>query len=297
VGCGAKVTLWGGLALAVFLIATPASAQDDVLVAVDSGSHIQPIARVVKGQWLSISPAREDLLRAATRQWVRWYTAGTSVPIRTSADDVTHSCDARGTLRVANSPLHPSEIRDASHVGLAVAGDVRVDSVRRVEVGDARWNRVEAAIRRLFQEREHEQRLSPGNVARIPVTIDALYATGERASQLYYFEASKSVPDESSGDPDVDPKGILRITVAGWLRDSAAGMVPAGTKSELHWEQLDESRAARTEADLIPLGIVQRGDQRIWVMKSAADTRARFALYEVTASRARTVLTMREGGC
>jgi hypothetical protein len=130
---------------------------------------------------------------------------------------------------------------------------------------------VEAGIARVFAQREKEQRVSPERLAAARVSIDFLYAAGDGSSRLYYYEASKTIHDA---------EGVLRVSVAGWLRGEGAEPRSLGAKSELQWLELAEERFGDKEipepapipdpkASLVPLGVIRRANQQVWVMQRA----------------------------
>ena len=130
---------------------------------------------------------------------------------------------------------------------------------------------VEAVVKRIFAEREKEQRVSPANLASARLTIDFLYAAGQGPSRVFYYEASKMIPDA---------EGLLRVSVAGWLRGEGPAQRSLGSKSELQWAEFadadDEERVIpepRTipaaTPGLVPAGALARAGQQTWVMRRA----------------------------
>jgi hypothetical protein len=129
---------------------------------------------------------------------------------------------------------------------------------------------VTAVVGRVFGEREKEQRVSAPNLAGARLSIDFLYAAGQGAARVYYYEASKTIPDA---------EGILRVSVAGWLRGDGAAQRSLGSKSELHWAELadddggdqpvipDPAPIPDAAAALVPLGVLIRAGEHTWVMK------------------------------
>ena len=254
------------------------------LVAVDEGTRLQPIARVSGEEWSS--PAGLALPRA----WTRWYTTGTSAAVE------VRSTRAACAAVAAPSP-RPAGLLDAGHVGIATAGGAVVAAARRLAPGSPELAVVEPAVRRAYEQREREQRLSASNVSGFPMRVDRVYATPAGTTPaVYYFEASKRIPDAGgSTDPD-DPKGTLRITVAGWLRASDRGMVPLGTRSELRWEQ-DDRPSPATGGDMVPLGLVRHAGRYAWVMKSPGVRRNAFAVYDTPQGGVRMLASADAGVC
>ena len=164
-------------------------------------------------------------------------------------------------------------------------GGAAVEVPRRLMAGTAEWEKLEPAIRTIVQQREREHRLTAATLASAPMTIEWVYASGpERPSITYYFEASRRVPDPGTAPPE-DPKGTLRVAVAGWLRADAAGVMAVGSRSELGWEQ-DQAEPASSapRPDLEPLGVVMEGGQIVWVMRMRLGRIDRFSLYAIGAS-------------
>ena len=136
---------------------------------------------------------------------------------------------------------------------------------------------VDATVKRVFAEREKEQRVSAPNLAKARLTIDFLYASGRGASRVFYYEASKTIPDA---------EGVLRVSVAGWLSGEGAAQRSLGSKSELQWAELADADDAaqpvipepRTLPDvtpgLVPLGALSRDGQQTWVLRRARGTGA-----------------------
>jgi hypothetical protein len=131
---------------------------------------------------------------------------------------------------------------------------------------------VEPDISRVFAQREKEQRISPASLAAARLSIDFLYAAGEGSARIYYYEASKTIPDA---------EGLLRVSVSGWLRGDGAGPRSLGSKSELLWLELSDSADGEppvipepaplpdAAAALVPLGVLGHASGHVWVMRRA----------------------------
>jgi hypothetical protein len=130
---------------------------------------------------------------------------------------------------------------------------------------------VEADVARVFAQREKEQRVSAANLAKARVSIDFLYAAGERTARMYYYEASKTI---------LDAEGLLRVSVSGWLRGDSGLPRSLGSKSELQWIELAEDPGGDREipepapipdpvASLVPQGVLGDATGQIWVMRRA----------------------------
>jgi hypothetical protein len=168
-----------------------------------------------------------------------------------------------------------------------------VQPVRRVVAASAEWTTVQRAARDVFSRREREQRLVVQRLAAVPMTLDAVYASGAAASATYYFEASKRVEDTSpNADPDTDPAGVLTLRVTGWLQASNARPTPIASKADVEWHQLDRAPSV-TLVDLVPIGTLRQADAIVWVMKREADTAATFILYKMRGSAVEMVLRSR----
>jgi hypothetical protein len=128
---------------------------------------------------------------------------------------------------------------------------------------------VDADVARVFAQREKEQRVSAANLTKAHVSIDFLYAAGEGAARMYYYEASKTIPDASA---------LLRVSVSGWLRDGGQPR-SLGSKSELQWIEIGEDPDADKEiipnpapppdpaAALLPQGVLSSATGQVWVMR------------------------------
>jgi hypothetical protein len=179
---------------------------------------------------------------------------------------------------------------------LIASGGLVAQNVRAVGSGTPEWLRLAPAIGQAFERREREARLTTDRTSRAPRAIDWIYALDDSAGRVYYFEASRRVPNASDDvDADTDPPGTIRIAVAGFLRDGRDGPVSIGTKSELRWEQ-DGRPAGPGRPDLTPLGTVTHGGRSVWVMKGQSGPSSWFTLYEV-GDATRTVLTARVTSC
>ena len=200
-----------------------------------------------------------------------------------------------GAARACNASAFKLAVRDGTV--RATAGLVLVP-VRSV----AAANRapLDAAIGPLFAARAREQRIDEQNLSRAPLSVDALYAATSPAGVAYYFEASKRLhdtapPADAAADDDPDPRGVVRVTVSGWLRDRG-GIEPAGTKSELHWDPVDDRGRSAMAPGLVPLGVVG-GAEPIWVMRRAVGDRVSYLLYAVHATAVRLLLTVPALSC
>jgi len=172
--------------------------------------------------------------------------------------------DARAAQRATAAATTPAWAACAG----GLAGGV-VEPVRRLSALNEKAL-VEATVARVFAQREKEQRVSAPNLATARVSIDFLYAAGQEAARVYYYEASKTIPDA---------EGILRVSVAGWLSGDGAAQRTLGSKSELHWAELadadpDDPTAIPEPptipdptAALVPQGVVSRAGQHTWVMR------------------------------
>jgi hypothetical protein len=240
------------LALGLALSAGSGAQSSDLVLSVDDGTRVRPIARLVNSEWVSAAPC-------------------------TSGD----------------APSTPAGVGER----LVASRGLVAKAVRAVAPGAPEWLRLAPAIEQAFDRREREERLTSDRTARAPRAIDWIYAFEGGAERIYYFEASRRVPNASDDvDADTDPPGTIRVAVAGFLRDGRGGPVSIGTKSELRWEQ-DGRPAGPGRPDLTPLGVVSYGDRSVWVMKGQSGPSSWFSLYEVGAEAPRTVLTARVTRC
>jgi hypothetical protein len=252
----ASVAGLAAAAVAVGVVVGVAQGTGPTAIAVVSGNRTQAIARFALGQWQVVGDA--------------------------------HACDAAGFRFTA---------RQGS---LRATAGVALMPVRPVTAAPERAA-VDAIITPLFATREREQRVDARDLARAPVSVDVMSAAASPAGVLYYFEASKRLhdagpPADADADGEVDPRGIVRVTVSGWLR-SGARIAPVGTKSELHWDPLDDRGRARPGPDLEPLGIAANGAEPLWVMQRTIGDRVSYLLYAVGESSIRLVLTVPAVSC
>jgi hypothetical protein len=133
---------------------------------------------------------------------------------------------------------------------------------------------VQDDISRVFAQREKDQRVAPERLASARLSIDFLYAAGEGQTRIFYYEASKTIPDA---------EGLVRVSVAGWLRGEGGQPRSLGAKSELNWLELAEESFGDKEipepapipdpaAALVPLGVLGQAGGHVWVMRRAIGT-------------------------
>jgi len=282
------------LAIAVSASALSTAQPAGLLVAVDLGTQLEPIARFDGSTWVAVPSS--GFGRSIPLAWTRVYAPGPSVAIRLGATEPFGRCERPRRLPVASPPAVPRGAFDPLYVGVAVSSAIPHDSLRRVAERSSEWTAVSAAISPLFERRAERQGVASSALARVPMTVDWLVAAASSAAPpTFYFEASKRIPD-AGGTPSEDPKGVVRISVTGWLRTLNDRIVPAGTKSELSWEPDDRSSLSSSPG-LLPLGVLRQGDEGVWVMKSRIGTRDTFTLYSVRGSIARALLTVDAAVC
>ena len=139
----------------------------------------------------------------------------------------------------------------------------------------------------MFAQREKDQRVSAANLASARMSIDFLYAAGDGPARMYYYEASKTIPDA---------EGLLRVSVSGWLRGDTAQPRSLGSKSELQWIERAEDPDADKEiipnpapipspaAALLPQGVLRNATGQVWVMRRAIGN-GPLLVYEVSPGR------------
>ena len=179
---------------------------------------------------------------------------------------------------------------------ITVSGALQIVATRAVRPASEEWLRLAPTIVDIFERDERDQRLLSGKTLDAPRAVDWIYSAEHAARRTYYFEASRRVSSPVDPDSDTDPRGTLRVAVAGFLHDGGARLVPLGTKSDLRWEQ-DGLPAGPQRPDLTPLGLVVQGAQSVWVMKGQSGTSIWFTLYDVSSTGIRTLLTTRGSPC
>lgn len=149
-------------------------------------------------------------------------------------------------------------------------GDVAVPVRRLTALTDK--GVVEADVATVFAQREKEQRVSAANLAKARLSIDFVYAAGDGGAPMYYYEASKTIPDA---------EGLLRVSVSGWLRGDGRPPRSLGSKSELQWIELADDPGDDLEvipnpapipdptAALVPVGVLANARAHVWVMRRA----------------------------
>jgi len=104
-----------------------------------------------------------------------------------------------------------------------------------------------------------------------------------------------SAPLAADREGVANPRGDLRIDVVGWVRAAAAGAadknLALGTNTTLTWEPVDERRARPLprRTTLNPVGIVRINDAGFWVMHGRSGTSTWFSLYDVGVGGVRMV--------
>ena len=259
------------------------------ILAVDDGERLFPIARLKGTTWEAVPKG----LDAPPRDWTRWPAAGGTAPVRLRAAQSPGRCGAPRVFAIDTAPAQART--QIASPGLAVWGGLERAAVTRLAPRSPDWPAVTAAVAPVFERRAHEHGVAPAALSRVTMTMDSAYAASANGTRVYYFEASKRLPD--AGDtPAEDPKGVVRVVVAGWLREAAAGLVPAGTKSELNWEPADP-RVGVPEPVLTPLGVIRQADRTVWVMQSLMGVRRTFTLYALGASTVRALFSVDAVAC
>lgn len=244
------------VALSAVPLAAAAAQRSAVLVGVDEGGRVQPLAK------------REG------RTW-------------------SPTCDApaRGAIRgTAQRPV------------LALSGDATVETIQYVPRGGVVWRQMEPMIRRVFGVQERLQNVSLNVLVGLPTDIESVATSVEPATRpIYYFTASKTVPNSTAAAADLDrdgapdPRGDLRIDVVGWVRAGMAGAadknLALGANTTLSWEVVDERRPRTTarRTQLNPVGIVRIGAAGFWVMHGRAGESTWFSMYDVGVGGVRMV--------
>ena len=189
--------------------------------------------------------------------------------------------DASAQPRAAGAPAAPAWFVCAGGVDRQFAYPVR----RLMALNDKAL--VEADIAKVFAQREKEQRVSAANLAKARISIDFLYAAGEGSARMYYYEASKTIPDAET---------LLRVSVSGWLRGDGRLPRSLGSKSELQWIELVPESDGAPElipepapipdpvASLVPQGVLWDAAGQIWVMRRAIGN-GPLLVYEVRVGR------------
>jgi hypothetical protein len=284
------IALLIGIALSV---PPRAHAQSTVLLAADQGTHLEVVAHFSGSTWTTAPTSGPG--RSVPRDWTRWYALGESAPIRLSSTAPAGRCAAPRKLPILSPPSRRIRSEYSPYVGIAVSGSIPIEPMTLVTDASAQWMRITSAVAPLFERRAAEHGVSASTFDKVPLRIDWVYAVGSGSGRAYYFEASKRVPD-AGNTPAEDPKGIVRVAVSGWLRSMGEQLVPAGTKSALHWEPADERPGSRRPS-LLPLGVLRQGDERIWVMNGQTGVRETFTLYAAGTSAVRTLLTVDASAC
>jgi len=185
----------------------------------------------------------------------------------------------------AQSPAASAPLRPAWFVCAGGADSHLVHPVRRLTALNDKAL-VEADVAAVFAQREKEQHVSAANLAKARVSIDFLYAAGEGAARMYYYEASKTI---------LDAEGLLRVSVSGWLRGDGGLPRSLGSKSELQWIELAEDPGGDREipepapipdpkASLVPQGVLGTAGEHVWVMRRAIGN-GPLLVYEVKPGR------------
>jgi hypothetical protein len=141
---------------------------------------------------------------------------------------------------------------------------------------------VEADVARVFAQREKEQRLSAANLAKARLSIDFLYVAGDGPARMYYYEASKTIPEADA---------MARVSVSGWLRGDGGQPRSLGSKGELQWIELasepddlelipEPVPIPDPTAWLVPQGVLGHRASHVWVMQRATGT-GLLLVYEV----------------
>jgi hypothetical protein len=282
-----------GILLATMLAAAGARAQTlfGAAIGLDDGRRVVPIARFVSSRWAPVP--REGLPQPAP-EWVRYQADGRTARIRVAPAQRPGGCPAPQVLRVTPERSSGSDVE--AGLALAVMGQAHTTPLARLDPRSPSAAAATAAATSAFERRAAGTGVASSTLARVATTIDALYAAGTGTDSVYYFEASKRVPD-AGNTPDEDPKGIVRVAVSGWLRHDGGRIAPAGTRAELHWEPDEAGRPDTAVASLTPLGVVHQRQEAVWVMADTMGTRRQVTLYALGDAGVRTLLTSDVSGC
>jgi hypothetical protein len=241
------------MVLSAWVLVAAAAAQSSTMwLGVDDGQRVRPVARYDGGRW----------------------TSTCDVPQLTGAPA------KRVTAPPASGPGQSM---------LVSIGSATVEPVRVVPTASDEWRRTETVVRRLFGDRERREKISTAALASVPIAIEMIAAAGSGRQRVYYFRAAKRVPDgrtdaQARAEQDIDPAGDLRVAVSGWFSLDGTRSTSLGTAASLSWEQVDERGVSPSSgADFTPLGIIDAGGARVWVMQRSTGSSATFALYDVGA--------------
>jgi hypothetical protein len=232
----------------VALWAAPIAAaqKPPVLVGVDEGSRVRPLARVDGRTW---SPTCDAPARGPSRG-----TPQRPV-VATSGDATIEPIQYVPRGGVAWRQIEPIVLKifqvqeKLQHVSLNVLVGIPTDV-------DSIATSVEPATRPIYY-------FSASKVIPSRPGVD-LNADGESDPQ---------------GDLRIEVVGWVRAGITG----AADKTLALGTNTNLSWEQVDGRplRAAARRPQLAPLGIVRIGDAGVWVMQGRAGESTWFSLYDV----------------
>jgi hypothetical protein len=275
--------------VAVCSAVVPAGAQSsDVVLAVIRGRALQPIARFDGRTWEA-----PGVSARWPRQWLRWsFPASGSQSVTAALRQADSRCSAPGTM-VLESVAGAKG--DEASVAVATSAAAPVMPVRAVIRGSRPWNAAASSVAPLFESGARRNGISPPVLARVTAVVDAMYVSENGGAPVYYLESSKRVPD-AGGTPPEDPKGVVRLTLSGWFRVEGQRMVPAATKTELHWDAV-ENRAMAAAPMLEPLAILREPARDLWVMQSDVAGQKSYALYAVTQSAVRVLVSTEAAQC
>jgi hypothetical protein len=104
---------------------------------------------------------------------------------------------------------------------------------------------------------------------------------------------------DMDADGEVDPKGELRVDVTGWLGRGDAEVTSIGTNSTLSWEQVGDrpASASARRSDLTPIAIVRAGAARAWLMQGRAGAARWYEMYQVGDAGVRLLVRTDTRGC
>jgi len=252
------MTLRLALAIVAWAAAWPA-AQGALLVAVDEGDRLRPVARFDGARWSGTceSPARRG-----------------------------NAIKGRSPLAVASGGLAVEPIR---HVPMGGAEWRQLEPrIRQLFDDRARRENVTAAALRSVPLRI-EAIVTPVRVA----PSQPYFFVSSRT-----IPDSRTDVDMDA-DGEVDPKGELRVDVTGWLGRDDAGVTPLGTNSTLSWEQVDDrpAGAAARQSQLTPIAIVRAGASRAWLLQGRTGGARWYEMYQVGDAGVRLLVRTDTRGC
>jgi len=272
------------------------------------GDALIPIARFTNGDWVNTWPAPEEATVAvpaladlpvawlggpAPRHWRLWQDGSSSIVevsgARRGERDKHAGCLSPAVLELRSALRPPADDfwPVAVDTGEPIARPIPMES------GDDGWAEIQAAVLQRFADAEAKTNGGSGNksvddklaeahldLTQQSMTIEHVFRDplSSSDSPVIFFAATKKAPDRDLGR-----------RVSGWLRRDASG-----------WTALtlsDDVITPESNPVSSPIAMIQHAGREFVLMSENAVESGGFAIFEITSSAVRRLVSAGNGGC